>query len=78
MTLEEAIKKVTEAGDEVVFPCKGMQEGYKGVAIIRFWSEGFPPNMTIFESYERFVEAVGEIYESEETQSAHAASFYTK
>ena len=78
MTLEEAIKKATDAGDEVTFPCKEMQEGYKGVAVIRFWSEGCPPNMTIFESYERFIEAVGEIYESKESQSAHTASFYTK
>ena len=79
MTLEEAIKKVTDAGDEVTFLCKGLQqESMEGVVAIRFWSEGCPPNMTIFKSYERFIEAVGEIYESEENQSAHTASFYTK
>jgi hypothetical protein len=79
MTLEEAIKKATDAGDEVTFLCKGFQqENMKGVVAIRFWSEGCPPNMTIFESYKRFIEVVDKIYESEESQSAYTASFYTK
>lgn len=79
MTLEEAIKKATDAGDEVTFLCKGLQqENMEGVVAIRFWSEGCPPNTTIFKSYERFIEAVGEIYENEESHSAHTAGFYTK